>query len=168
MDPFIGEIRMFGGNFAPVDWSFCDGSIIQISQNDTLFSLIGTTYGGDGSTTFQLPDLRGRVPVHQGPNYPMGLMGGVEAVALNANQLPSHTHGVPAGGPGNLTTPKGTYLANSPGSNQFYADPSNGAAAMAAGTTTADGGSNQAHSNMQPYLCYTFIIALAGVYPSRN
>src|SRR5579859_6106969 len=106
--PFIGEIRMFAGNFAPVGWAFCNGALMDIAQNDALFNLIGTTYGGDGQTTFALPDLQSRIPVHVGPGFALGQTGGVETVTLTTNQIPAHSH-VPTclGAPGNLSNPAG-------------------------------------------------------------
>jgi microcystin-dependent protein len=169
--PFVGEIRMFAGNFAPAGWAFCDGSLLPVSGNDALFSLIGTTYGGDGRTTFGLPDLRGRVPIHAGTGaglapVPLAALGGVEQVTLTVNQIPSHGHGLTGSsqnadqaGPGN------NLPARSLNVDLYSGDPPNVSAA--AGAVGAVGGS-QAHDNMQPYLCVNFIIALFGIYPPRN
>jgi microcystin-dependent protein len=161
--PYIGEIRMFAGTFAPVGWSFCDGSLLQISEYDTLFNLIGTTYGGDGQSTFGLPDLRGRVPVHQGPGFIIGQEAGAETVTLTTQQIASHTHPLAAttaiataSGPGN------NVLAQSSVAKMYFADvvdtPMANAIGMAGGT--------QPHDNMQPFLCISFIISLYGIYPS--
>lgn len=170
-EPFVGEIRMFAGNFAPRGWAFCDGQLLAVNQNDALFSLLGTIYGGDGRTTFGLPDLRGRVPIHagQGPGLSsrgLGSKGGSEKVTLTANQLPSHTH-----------TVKGT------NETADAADPAN---AVPAQSTIVDlyapvaptvdlnpaavpnVGGSQSHSNLMPFLCINFIVALFGIYPSRH
>jgi microcystin-dependent protein len=168
--PYVGEIRMFGGNFAPAGWMFCEGQLLPISENDTLFNLIGTTYGGDGEETFGLPDLRGRVPVHMGTGssgttYQIGEMAGVEEVTLTLQQIPSHTHAVQAspaaGGPG----PAGAVLGASPAIDRYQE--ATASAALASTSVTADGGS-QPHSNLQPYLCVNFIISLFGVFPSQT
>lgn len=175
-DPFLGEIKMFAGNFAPRGWALCDGQLLAISQNDALFSLLGTLYGGDGRTTFALPDLRGRAPMHQGSGpglTPRGLgaRGGVERVTLTESQIPTHAHGVAnlraTGNPADTSDPAG----NSLGLADIYSlvTPD---AALSAGSASADpdtgaAGANQSHSNMPPYLAVYFIIALAGIYPSR-
>jgi microcystin-dependent protein len=171
-EPFLGEIRMFGGNFAPRGWAFCDGQILSIAQNTALFSLLGTTYGGDGRTTFALPDLRGRAPVHagQGPvlsPYSLGQSGGSESVTLNTSQMPSHNHlvNVDTGDNGTTSHPNGQYLAST-GSISIYNNATDGST-LNQGTVQTAGGS-QPHSNLQPYLCVDFIIALEGIYPSRN
>ncbi|MEO8362249.1 MAG: tail fiber protein [Vicinamibacteria bacterium] len=168
--PYLGEIRMFGGNFAPRGWSFCDGSLQSIAQNSALFALLGTTYGGDGSTTFGLPDLRGRVPVHmgQGPGLSprtIGESAGTETVALTTTQLPSHAH-VPRGQStiGTQASPAGAVwavagqLRYSAGAPNVTLDPGSGGAS----------GGAQPHENMVPFLAVSFIIALEGVFPSRN
>ena len=173
-EPFIAEIRIFAGNFAPAGWALCDGQLLPISQNTALFSLIGTTYGGDGRSTTALPDLQGRAPMHpgRGPGLTARRLGertGVESVALTEAQLPSHDHSLraspnPGETPG-VTSPGGTAnsFARSVGGSA-YADPS-GMTGMAA--LSAAGGS-QAHNNMQPFLAMNFIIALVGLYPSRS
>lgn len=168
--PFIGEIRMFGGNFAPVGFAFCDGQLLPIDQYDALFSLIGTTYGGDGQTTFALPDLRGRIPVHTGqgaglPNYVLGQLGGSETVTLTAQQLPVHTHAAQAqSGAGNQPGPAGGLWAAS-GQNQFSASaPSVGMSPAAVGPA----GGSQPHDNMMPFQVASFIIALEGIFPSQS
>ena len=164
--PYIGEIRMFGGNFAPVGWMFCEGQLLPISENDALFNLIGTTYGGDGQTTFALPDLRGRLPVHQGSGSVIGEAGGVEQVTLTAGQIPIHTHPLLAStGPGNVNTPGGNVTGESAAVKIYYADQPS--VAMAPQAISPTGGS-QPHSNFQPYLCISFIISLFGIFPSQG
>jgi len=168
--PYVGEIRMFGGNFAPAGWAFCDGSLLPISENETLFNLIGTTYGGDGQTTFQLPDLRGRLPVHQGTassgsNYVIGQAAGTESVTLSTQQIPQHNHLLMATtADGNQASPSSNLLANSLGNFQPYIqeDPDGNLAANALQTA----GGSQPHDNLQPYLCVSFIISLFGIFPS--
>jgi microcystin-dependent protein len=169
--PYIGEIRIFGGNFAPNGWAFCDGSLLSIPEHDALFSLIGTTYGGDGENTFALPDLRGRLPVHQGTgpdgaNYVIGQQGGAETVTLTADQAPEHSHTmVGSGDIGNQTSPVGHVLARSNTLDAYSNRPPN--LQMRAASTTPVGG-GQPHENMQPYLPISFIIALFGVYPTQT
>jgi microcystin-dependent protein len=169
-DYFIGEIRIFGGNFAPAGWAFCDGSLLAIAENDTLFTLIGTTYGGDGESTFALPDLRGRGPVHAGrlggtgPQYIAGEAAGVEEVTLVPQQLPVHSHPATAGGAPTATTPAGATWS-SQSTNAFAAGPAT--AAMAPGAI-ATSGHSQAHDNMPPYVAVTYIIALQGIFPPQN
>lgn len=179
MDPFIGMIVMFGGNFAPRGWALCNGQLLAISQNSALFSILGTTYGGDGRTTFGLPDLRSRVPMHagQGPglsNRRLGERGGVQDVTLTANQLPSHTH-VASGtqqvqnAPGDSSNPTGRIPAELVRENAYGAGPTN--ADLAAGSvdvTVQNTGGNQPHTNLQPYQVVNFIIALQGIFPSRS
>ncbi len=170
-DNFLGEIRIVGFNFAPRGWAFCNGQLLPISQNTALFSLLGTIYGGNGQTTFALPDLRGRVPVHfgQGPglsNYDQGEITGTEAVTLTTNELPAHAHSVsPLTSKAEETTnrPDGAY----PTVGGIYASTQNGAAPMAPTPSAATGG-NQPHSNLQPLLVMNFVIALTGIFPSRN
>jgi microcystin-dependent protein len=169
--PYIGEIRMFGGNFAPVGWAFCDGQLIAISENDTLFNLIGTTYGGDGQETFALPDLRGRLPIHQGQsssgtNYQIGEAAGVESVTLTTQQLPSHSHNlVVSSNNATKDAAKDNVLAQTPSYTPYInANPN---ADLAPNSMTPVGGS-QPHENLMPYLCVNFIIALYGVFPSQN
>jgi microcystin-dependent protein len=164
--PYVGEIRMFGGNFAPAGWMFCEGQLLPISENETLFNLIGTTYGGDGQSTFALPDLRGRLPVHQGGGFILAETGGAEEVTLTVQQIPAHTHALLA------TTSLGTQL--NPGNNlvaqassiKMYRQQT----ANTAGTATAVGptGGSQPHTNFQPYLCIDFIISLFGIFPSQT
>lgn len=170
-EPFLGEIRMFGGNFAPRGWAFCDGQLLPISQNTALFSLFGTTYGGDGRTTFALPDLRSRVPVHegQGPglsSYPLGARGGNETTSLTAANLPPHTHSVaPPVTNGRQTTNRPADAIPSKGGSYADGSPSSETGAPYA-TGSAGGGTS--FSNVQPYVVINFIVALQGIYPSRN
>jgi len=167
--PYVGEIRMFAGNFAPAGWSFCDGSLLPISENETLFNLIGTTFGGDGQSTFQLPDLRGRVPIHmgQGPgsstNYLIGQSGGVEEVTLTTTQIPSHNHIWQAGAGDTVTDPTGRVLA---GALRMFVLGTPGAGLM--GSVAAPVGGSQPHTNLQPVLAISFIISLFGVFPSQT
>ena len=172
MDPFLGEVRMFGGNFAPVGWLFCNGQLLNISENDALFNLLGTTYGGDGQTTFGLPDLRGRTPIHmgQGPNLSPRNLGdqfGTEAVTLTASQLPTHFHVVHARKEkGTQTGPKdAVWAASSTGEKQYTQNAPN--TSMAASATTVEGG-GLPHDNMMPFQAVSFIIATEGVFPSRD
>jgi len=170
-DPYIGEIRMFAGNFPPSGWAFCDGQEIPISENDTLFTLIGTTYGGDGQSTFRLPDLQGRVPIHQGTGpglntYTIGEKAGVEAVTLTTQQIPSHPHAWFASkGAGGSNTPKDNVTATPPVAKLYRTgsptDP------MSPKVIQPAGGS-QPHENLQPYLTISFIISLFGVFPRQN
>lgn len=162
--PFIGEIRMFAGNFAPAGWAFCDGSLIAISQNDTLFTLIGTTYGGDGVNTFALPDLRSRVPVHTGPGFALAQQGGVETVTLTVSQIPAHSHAAVGVTPsGSQAGPAGATWAQS-ALNQFSTNAPT--TAMDPGAIGRAGGS-QPHDNMMPFLVINFILSLFGVFPSQ-
>lgn len=169
-EPFVAEIKIFAGNFAPRGYAFCDGQLLQISQNTALFSLVGTTYGGDGRTTCGLPNLQGRAPMHpgRGPGLTprtLGETGGVESVTLNQNQLGSHTHQLRAlDGSPNSDHPESSVTAAS--GNPAFAQPLN-LAAMAPETLGSTGG-DQSHDNMQPFLVMNFIIALVGVYPSRS
>lgn len=163
--PYIGEIRMFGGNFAPVGWAFCNGALMDISQNDALFNLIGTTYGGDGQSTFALPNLQSRVPVHVGPGFALGQSGGAETVTLTTSQIPAHSH-VPQcnSSAGTQSSPSGGVWAQST-LDQFSA--SAPSAPMAAAALGSSGGS-QPHDNMLPYLAVNFILSLFGVFPSQT
>ena len=168
--PYVGEIRMFGGNFAPAGWMFCEGSLLPISENETLFQLIGTTYGGDGQSTFGLPDLRGRVPVHmgQGPglsSYVLAQTGGVESVTLTTNQTPIHSHTPAASNTGGSDSPANNFWGNTATGKPYSAAPP--AVQMNAGTITPTGGS-QPHENMIPFLCVSYIISLFGIFPSPN
>ena len=168
--PYVGEIRMFGGNFAPIGWRFCDGAILPISENEVLFQLIGTTYGGDGQETFALPNLQGRIPIHMGTgagsSYTIGEMAGVETVILTVNQIPAHTHFLNAtGNPGTTTNPQGNTVANSPNVPVYIEDVTS--ANMGASMIQPNGGS-QPHDNVQPFLCVSFIISLFGIFPSQT
>jgi microcystin-dependent protein len=169
--PFVGEIRIFAGNFAPAGWMFCEGQLLPISENDTLFVLIGTTYGGDGQSTFALPDLRSRLPVHMGQgtglsNRTLAESGGVESVTLTIQQMPQHNHPFLASGdPGGAITPAG----NVPGAGasvQTYR-PIGATVPANAASVTPTGGS-QPHDNMHPFLCMNYIISLFGLYPQPN
>jgi Microcystin-dependent protein len=170
-DQYIGEIRMFGGNFAPVGWAFCNGQLLSISENEALFTLIGTTYGGDGQTTFALPDLQGRLPVHMGRNnatgttFPIGQKAGTESVTLITNQLPAHSHAANSSNLGGTTnSPENALWATS--SKNQYSDgtPDVALNPAAIGVT----GGNQPHDNMMPYIAVSFIIALNGIWPSQS
>lgn len=170
-EPFVGEIRMFAGNFAPRGWAFCDGQLLAVSQNDALFSLLGTIYGGDGRTTFGLPDMRGRIPIHagSGPGLSprrLGAKGGAENVTLTVNQLPSHTHTMSASSAtGTDPNPANEVLSEST-LDRIYGDgPVD--EYLTARSVTSVGGS-RSHTNLQPFLCINFIIALFGIYPSRH
>jgi microcystin-dependent protein len=164
--PFVGEIRMFAGNFAPVGWAFCNGALIPISENETLFNLIGTTYGGDGQNNFALPNLQSCVPVHVGPGFALGQSGGAESVTLTVNQIPAHSH-VPQGDSGTATLP-------GPGNNVWAANntltPYTNSAPTDAMASTAMGssGGSQPHDNMIPFLVINFIISLFGIFPSQS
>lgn len=172
-DNFVGEIRMFAGDFAPRDWAFCDGRAVPVSQFDVLFSLIGTTYGGDGQQSFNLPDLRGRVPVHrgQGPgisqNYALGQKFGVEAAFVNEQQMPAHKHAFQASkGGGNNPNPEGNMLGSPSAVTLFKSrtTPETKLPSEMVGTV----GGGQPHANRMPYLALTYIIALNGIYPPRS
>ena len=171
-EPFVGEVRMFAGNFAPRSWAYCDGQLLSVSQNDALFSLLGTIYGGDGRTTFGLPDLRGRIPLHAGSGPGMssrkiGAKGGAEKVTLSLNQLPSHNHSARAlGKPGDSGNPHNRHWAATSGSPDYYTSDPPGVNMDNNAISTVGG--SQSHNNIMPFLCIHFIIALFGVYPSRN
>lgn len=164
--PYVGEIRMFGGNFAPAGWAFCDGSLLPISENEVLFQLIGTTYGGDGESTFALPDLRGRAPIHFGNGFILAETGGVEEVTLTVSQIPAHSHpmlgstgGVTSTNPQNNVGGRVTVAAVFPYGTD---NPPQTMAPQAIGSV----GGSQPHTNMQPYLCVSFIISLFGIFPT--
>jgi microcystin-dependent protein len=162
--PYVGEIRMFAGNFAPAGWMFCEGQLLPISENETLFQLIGTTYGGDGQSTFALPDLRGRLPVHMGNGFILAETGGAEQITLTVNQIPAHSHPLLAStSGGTLSSPVNNLLAESVAINPYIQDQAN--SNMNAAAVSAVGGS-QPHTNFQPYLCVDFIISLFGIFPS--
>ncbi len=172
-EPFIAEIRIFAGNFAPRSWAFCNGQLLPVAQNTALFSLIGTTYGGDGRTTTALPNLKGRAPMHpgRGPGLTarrLGQRGGVEMVTLTEAQMPNHTHTpVASGSAANTNDPSGHFPAAGAGrgANRYSAS---GTVVSMASNTLADAGGSQSHNNMQPYIAINFIIALQGLYPSRS
>ena len=162
--PYVGEIRMFAGNFAPAGWSFCEGQLMPISENETLFQLIGTTYGGDGQSTFALPDLRGRLPIHQGNGFILAETGGAEEVTLTVSQIPAHSHPKTAAAVGgNAASPAGNLPASSFGVVPYLNDVPSGNFNAAA---IAPVGGSQPHTNFQPYLCVDFIISLFGIFPS--
>jgi microcystin-dependent protein len=164
-DPYIGEIRMFAGNFAPNGWLFCQGQLLPISDYDTLFNLIGTTYGGDGQSTFAVPDLQSRGPVHQASGYPLAATGGTESVTLSQNQLPLHTHQPVASSlSATSTTPSGNYWAQ--WNDSPYATGQPTVPMSSAALSPAGGG--QPHDNMPPFLALNFIISLFGIYPSPS
>ena len=166
--PFVGEIRMFAGNFNPAGWAFCSGQLMPISENEVLFQLLGTTYGGDGQETFALPDLRGRVPVHIGNEISLGQVGGVESVTLTTSHLPAHGHTLSGTGDlANASAPGGALPAAKPrGGLNRYA-PAGSDTVMSPGSVALAGG-NQPHDNMQPYLVLAWLIAMEGIFPSRN
>jgi len=162
--PYVGEIRMFAGNFAPAGWMFCEGQLMPISENETLFQLLGTTYGGDGQSTFALPDLRGRVPLHQGNGFILAETGGAEEVTLTVNQIPAHAHALLASSnPGATVNPQNNVVASSPSVNVYIED---AASANLSALALAPVGGSQPHTNFQPYLCINFIISLFGIFPS--
>jgi microcystin-dependent protein len=162
--PYVGEIRMFAGNFAPAGWMFCDGQLLPISENETLFQLIGTTYGGDGESTFALPNLQSRVPIHQGNGFILAETGGAEEITLTVQQIPAHTHAFLAtANPGASTNANPNTVSNSPNVGLYIQDvPSVAFSPQAIGSV----GGSQPHSNLQPFLCINFIISLFGLFPS--
>lgn len=162
--PYVGEIRMFAGNFAPAGWMFCEGQLLPISENTTLFNLIGTTYGGDGQSTFALPDLRGRVPIHSGDGFILAETGGAEEITLTVGQMPAHSHPFLAStAGGNLNAPGGNVTGES-AAVKIYLEESPTASLSPAAISSVGGG--QPHTNFQPYLCVSFIISLFGIFPS--
>lgn len=164
-EPYLSEIRLMSFNFAPKRWALCDGAFLPINQNQALFSLLGTTYGGDGRTTFALPDLRGRVPIHVGDGHWLGERGGQVSHTLTISELPTHTHRMPAtSAPAVAQAATGAVLAAS--SQDLYANPTD-LTALHPTSVPAVGGS-QPHLNMQPYLALTYCIAIAGIFPERN
>jgi microcystin-dependent protein len=170
-EPFLAEIRIVGFNFAPRGWAFCDGQILPINQNQSLYSLLGTTYGGDGRTSFALPDLRSRTPIHMGDGYRLGQKSGAETVTLTAAQIAAHTHTVKASSiEGDQRDPTGRILASpfpTPPDLQ-YRDPEAANITALRSGTIANAGGGQAHNNMQPYTTLNYCIALQGLFPSRN
>lgn len=164
--PYVGEIRIFAGNFAPVGWHFCEGQLLPISENETLFQLIGTTYGGDGQSTFALPDLRGRIPIHQGNGFILAETGGAEEITLTVNQIPAHSHPLLASTvPATDGNPGGRVLAEPGTAGAFLYLEDVPSVTLAPSSVSSVGGS-QPHTNFQPYLCVNFIISLFGIFPS--
>lgn len=162
--PYVGELRMFAGNFAPAGWMFCDGQLLPISENETLFQLIGTTYGGDGQSTFALPNLQSRIPIHQGNGFILAETGGAEEITLTVSQMPSHTHAFVISTDGGTTTnAQDNLLSASPSLDMYIEDAP--LVNLNAQAVAAVGGS-QPHTNFQPYLCVNFIISLFGIFPS--
>lgn len=171
-EPFLSQINMVGFNFAPRGWALCDGQILPINQNQSLYSLLGTTYGGDGRTSFALPDLRGRTPVHfgsgtSGQNIPLGGKGGAETVTLTMAEIPSHSHSFRCNsGSGTTSNPLNNYYAETGfGDNEYIAS---GTSQPMGANSLRNTGGGQSHENMQPYLTINYIIALQGVFPSRS
>jgi microcystin-dependent protein len=170
--PYVGEIRMFGGNFAPAGWMFCQGQLLPISEYETLFNLIGTTYGGDGQSTFALPNLQSRVPMHMGTlagtTVTLAQTGGTETVTLTTQQIPQHIHAMLASGTGSLQPPTNALPAPGAGSvaGLLPYQGTGGATTALSGNMLQMSGTNQPHQNIQPYLCISFIISLFGIFPS--
>lgn len=162
--PYVGEIRMFAGNFAPAGWMFCEGQLLPISENETLFQLIGTTYGGDGQSTFALPDLRGRIPIHQGNGFILAETGGAEEITLTVNQIPAHSHPMLASSALASEFGPGGQVFAQPQAVDAYVSPIP-LVPLAPASCSPVGGS-QPHTNFQPYLCVDFIISLFGIFPS--
>ena len=162
--PYVGEIRMFAGNFAPAGWQFCEGQLLPISENETLFQLIGTTYGGDGESTFAMPDLRGRLPLHAGNGFILAETGGAEEVTLTVQQIPGHNHAVLASSANaSAAVATGNVPATTPNYTPYVAvAPNTTLNPQSIGST----GGSQPHTNLQPYLCVNFIISLFGIFPS--
>jgi microcystin-dependent protein len=166
--PYVGEIRIFAGNFAPAGWMFCEGQLLPISENETLFQLIGTTYGGDGQATFALPDLRGRIPLHFGNGFSLAETGGAEEITLTVAQIPAHNHALLGTvNQGTQNQPQNMALAQSPTQNAFPYGSDNPPTTLGSASISPVGG-NQPHSNFQPYLCVDFIISLFGLFPSQT
>ncbi len=166
-EPFLGEIKLVPYNFAPLGWAFCQGQLLPISQNDALFALLGTIYGGDGQSNFQLPDLRGRVPIHQSQSMPIGLVTGTETVTLTTSQIPQHTHLMHASAnDGTLNDPTGHFIAKVSKTlgNTYIEQPNSTMNPASVGLA----GGNQPHENRQPYLCLNYIVALEGIFPSQG
>lgn len=165
--PYVGEIRMFAGNFAPAGWMFCEGQLLPISENETLFQLIGTTYGGDGQSTFALPDLRGRLPVHQGNGFVLAETGGAEEITLTVSQISAHSHPLLATANNAATANAVNAVLAQNTTYEPYLSPSSfpASTSLFPGSVASMGG-NQPHTNFQPYLCVDFIISLFGIFPS--
>lgn len=168
-EPFLAEVRIVGFNFAPRGWAFTDGQLLPINQNQSLYSLLGTNYGGDGRTSFGLPDLRGRTPLHISDGHPLAQKGGAETVTLTAAEIAAHTHTAKASSlPGNNRQPTDKVLAAEEAPVLSYRDPEAANMTALRSGTVANAGGGQAHNNMQPYLAVNFVIALQGLFPSRN
>lgn len=165
--PYVGEIRMFGGNFAPAGWAFCSGQLLPIAENETLFNLIGTTYGGDGQSTFALPNLQSRFPMHQGNGFTLAETGGVESVTLTVNQIPNHAHTPNANSAGGSDSPTNNVWAKTT-TGKPYVNVAGGVPVAFNAATVQNAGGSQPHDNMHPYLCVAFIISLFGIFPSPN
>jgi microcystin-dependent protein len=164
--PYVGEIRLFAGNFAPAGWMFCEGQLLPISENETLFNLIGTTYGGDGQSTFALPDLRGRVPLHFGNAFTLAETGGAEEITLTLQQIPVHSHPMLASlNAATTADPANNVLSLAPLATTFPYGTDNPLTPLAP-TAVAPTGGSQPHTNFQPYLCIDFIISLFGIFPT--
>ena len=167
-EPYIGEIRMFAGSFAPAGWAFCDGQLMPISENDALFTLIGTTYGGDGQETFALPNLQSRVPMHAGNGFTLAEAAGTESVTLSTQQIPIHTHAMLATtSPAGALAPQGNVLAVTQAATITPYGTDNPSVFLNPNSVSPVGGS-QPHENMQPYLCISFILSLFGVFPQQT
>lgn len=162
--PYVGEIRMFAGNFAPAGWMFCEGQLLPISENETLFQLIGTTYGGDGQSTFALPDLRGRIPIHQGNGFILAETGGAEEITLTVQQIPSHTHPLLASADSGNSSTEGINFAS--GQEKLVYSSETTPLIAAKNGIISPTGSSQPHTNFMPYLCVDYIISLFGIFPS--
>jgi len=171
--PYVGEIRMFAGNFAPAGWMFCEGQLLPISEYETLFNLIGTTYGGDGQSTFALPDLRGRLPLHQGTSqsttFVLAETGGVEEVSLTASQVPAHSHPFLAtGNPASTPAPGNSVLLGKTAASTITPYGTDAPLTTLSPNMVSSIGGSQPHTNFQPYLCVDFIISLFGIFPSQT
>ncbi|HKO62060.1 MAG TPA: tail fiber protein [Pyrinomonadaceae bacterium] len=167
--PYVGEIRIFAGNFPPNGWMFCEGQLLPISENETLFQLIGTIYGGDGQETFALPDLRGRVPVHMGNGFIIGEKAGVESVTLTAQQIPIHSHVQLCHSGGGANTANPANAVSSPSDISQYSTAGSDGSQMGNPAMLSDiVGGSQPHTNFMPYLCLNFIISLFGIFPAPN
>lgn len=164
--PYVGEIRIFAGNFAPAGWAFCDGALFSIDENETLYQLIGTTYGGDGNSTFAVPNLQARAPVHFGGGYAMADAGGIEAVTLTTSQIPAHTHALGVStDTGSEVSANGNVLGALQAVKTFRPGT---AATLLSATSVAGAGGSQPHENMQPYMTMNYIISLFGIFPSQT
>jgi microcystin-dependent protein len=166
--PYVGEIRMFAGNFAPAGWMFCEGQLLPISEYETLFNLIGTTYGGDGQSTFALPDLRGRVPIHFGNGFTLAETGGVETVTLTVSQIPGHSHPVLASSNPATGTPPNLQVSGKETNPAILPYGTDAPVSPISPQAISSVGGSQPHNNFQPYLCVDFIISLFGIFPSQT